>query len=268
MIPTKRDFSTDALDKLLWQFQDKNTIETFLEALCDQLGIVQEDLFNIVENFSIEDGYDYLLDMVGKIVGAKRLGRPDEEYRDAIKLKILFNTSNGTPNKILEALATATTATEVDMWEHYPLACTYYTNGDSVPSNLVKAIKSASPATCNVVIYTDPEENSLIPSELDVDLLLLIDHEGNEFVTNNDDNIEAANLNSTLNENPERSILSEYTYGEGSGVDRSTKDGLGILVEVAREGSQYSQEQLQLIGSSNNWWITMNYTVPNMLSGV
>ncbi len=233
MLPTKRDFTTEALEKLLWQFRDKEGIQTLLEALCQQLSVTQDDLFDIFENFNIDSGYSYLLDMVGKIVGARRLGRNDEEFRDAIKLKILFNTSNGTPDKILEALATATNATKVRVWEHYPLSCTYYTNGTSIPSNLSQAIQSASPATCNnVVIFTDPDEDTFIPSELDIELLLLVDHNDNEFVTHDDDNIEVANLNSTLNEQPERNYLSEYTYGEGSGTERDTKDGYGILTEI------------------------------------
>lgn len=233
MIPTPKDYTQDALDKLLWQYRDSPNIKAILEQPLEELELTQQETFNIINNFNIDDATDYLLDMVGKIVGVNRRGREDPEFRDAIRLRILFNTSNGTPNKILQALAAATNATKVNIWEHYPLACTYYSNGDVQPSNLAEAIQAASPATCNnIVIFIDPDEDTFIPSELDISEYLLVDHNDNEFVTHNDDNIEVANLNSLLNENPDRNLLSEYTYGGGSGTEKDTKDGYGILVEV------------------------------------
>lgn len=232
MIET-RDYTQFALSRLLIQYKDSVNLQELLTSIAEQLVSPQTDIIDIVNNFNIDDAAGELLDFVGKIVGSRRRSRDDSEFRDAIKLRILFNTSNGTPDRILEALATATNASKVRIWEHYPLSCTYYTNGTLSPRNLPEAIQSASPATCNnVVIYIDPNEDTFIPSEIDIEAMILIDQDDNEFVTDRDDEIEVLNLSSLFNEYPNRNLLSEYTYGEGSGTQKDTKDGLGLFVEL------------------------------------
>lgn len=233
MIPVKLQYTDDSIEKLLWQYRDSSNLQGLLQSLTDQLLLVQDDAFEIVENFSVEDAEGYLLDLVGKLVGENRNGRDDDEFRGGIILKTLLNTSNGTPNRILESLALATNATRVRLWEHYPLGITYYTNGDRQIPNLSEAIKSISPVTVStVIIFVDPENDSFTPAEIDVQDAILIDHEQNVFVTQDFDEILVKNLVPDTGLDEELTWLSEYTYGIPNGTESGIEDGYGILAEI------------------------------------
>jgi len=232
MIPSFIDYAQDAIDKLLWQYRDSTNVKAFLEVTGTQLNFTQDDTFSIVENFNIENATGSVLDLVGKIVGESRGGRDDDNYRNAIIFRVVFNTSQGTPNRILEALLLATGATKVNIWEHYPVSAIFYTNGSEFPQGLASAIQNACPATCNgSLIIQDPNEDTFIPSELGIASDILVTQDDDEIVTQNNDEISVTSL---VNTSPQisRGYLSEFTYGEGSGSEKDTRDGYGIFAEV------------------------------------
>lgn len=232
MIPSFSDYSEDALSKLLWQYDNSPNLRGLVNSTTTQLDSTQMDTLGIVQSFNVSTATGALLDLIGKIVGETRLGRTDDDYRDAIRFRTILNTSNGTPTRILEAIATTTSATKTRIWEHYPVSAIYYTNGSVAPQNLSNVIQEASPVTSGrVFIFSDPNENTFIPAELFLTSSDLVTHNNDLIVTHDDDIIEVFRQDA-ISENVTRGYLSEFTYGEGSGSQKDTPDGLGILCEI------------------------------------
>ena len=235
MLPQLQNYSENALKRLLWQYRDSENLKALVEGLVEQLGITQQDAYDYANLFNIDYAYGSILDYVGKLVGVRRQGETDDEFRDKILLQIIFNNSEGTPNKILEGLALATNATKVELWEHFPAGIVLYSDGDRIPKNLVSAIRNSAPATVNInFIALDENQNSFVPSEFEIVQQILVNQNLDTFVNQDGDELEANNINTFANEgiDIERTYLSEYTYGEGTGTERNTQDGFGILAEV------------------------------------
>lgn len=289
MIPQEINYSQEAIDRLLWQYRDSTNLKAVIEAICGELELTQEDVFAIVNSFNIDDGTGIFLDLIGKIVLEDRKGRDDPEYRDALRLKVLLNTSQGTPNTLLEALTLATEATEVRIWEYFPVSTFMLTNGTRLPNNLARTLTRASPASSGgVTVVLDPNENTLIPNELPVSTANLVSHTGDQFITDTLDNIIVQEGSSSGGELAERAILSEYVYEQQAptfnglvlnftaqiyGYDyvedsaNYQDDGdVGILAEIAvpsNDVALFDPETQQALESINNWSITMNHIVPN-----
>ena len=224
MIPVIKNHEEQALDRLLEQFKDKPNVEALIKGWMKGVQTTEDSLFDLLENRSIQTAYGIQLDYIGKIVGAKRGGRSDESYREYIQLQILINTSEGTPNDILEILSLITNATIVKSFPHYPVGGNLYTNGDTIPSTLASTLTKAAPiAHGDIHIYHDPDDDCLVPAELVRQTGILVDNNGDEVVDNNGNNIVVGGLGTELSENTWRGVLAE--------LDDSIPD-VGIPCEV------------------------------------
>lgn len=225
---TKTDLVEDILLDVLIQYQSSPNLTGWLKALAEDLEITQQSIIELVNNVDVNIATGELLDFLGKIAVEPRNGRGDDEYREAIKLKRLLNTSEGVPDKLLTAVYEATDATKVKIWEHFPWQTSFYTNGANILLDLPDKLRQSSPATSNeVVVYYDPLENAFTPSELLDEIADLIDQDNNDIVDNVDDNIAVRDRLQTATET---SLLSEYCYGLDPQSPLSP-DGRGVLCE-------------------------------------
>ena len=78
----------------------KNFTNSFLEESNELENIFQE----LLDNRSLENSEGKQLDQIGLLVGELRNRRNDEEYRNAIKLRIAVNTSSGTIEDIINVI--------------------------------------------------------------------------------------------------------------------------------------------------------------------
>lgn len=210
MIPVKKEHEEQALDRLLFQFHEKDNITALIKGWIKGVQSTEDDLFELMDNRALSNAVGTQLDNIGKIVGAKRGGRSDAAYRDSIKLQILINTSNGTPSEILEILSLLTEASVVKSFPHYPLGGNLYTDGSTVPAGLAKTIQQAAPITHGAVhIYQDLNKDALTPPELQNIKGILVDNNGDEIVDNEGNNIVVGGLGAVLSENTWRGVLSE-----------------------------------------------------------
>lgn len=209
MIPVIKNHEEQALDRLLEQFKDKPNVEALIKGWMKGVQTTETSLFELLNNRSIQTAFGVQLDYIGKIVGAKRGGRSDESYREAILLQILINTSEGTPDDILEILSLITNASIVKSFPHYPVGGSLYTNGDTIPSFLASTITKASPIAHGAIhIYHDPDNNAFIPATLTRQTGVLVDNNGDEVVDNEGNNIIVGGLGAAYSETSWRSIPS------------------------------------------------------------
>lgn len=262
MLPQQIDYSQLSLDRLLWQYRDSDKLQGLITAFAEELNLTQQDTFDIVSNMDLDSAFGVFLDIIGGYVGEPRLGRIDHDYRDAIILKIAINTSRGTPNDLLTALALATKANKTKIWEHYPVSTILETDGLRLPANLAKALQSASPATSgNITIILDPDDDHWVGSEIELEVYNLINHKRDQFITHNLDRIQV--LRGLGEGSDDRGVFSEYTYGTGTNP-LSESEGYGVLAEcitLESDSSTTSDENIALFLSVDRWWKFNNFEI-------
>lgn len=260
MLPQHIDYSQLSLDRLLWQYRDSDKLQGLVTAFAEELNLTQQDTFDIISSMDIDSAFGVFLDIIGGYVGEPRLGRTDHDYRDAIILKVVINTSRGTPNDLLTALAVATDANKTKIWEYYPVSTILETDGLRLPDNLARALQDASPATSgDITVILDPNDDHWVGSEVTQELYDLVDHNNNQFITHNLDNIQV--VRELLVGEDERGVFSDYTYGMGTNP-LPEPDGFGVLADcitLESDTSTATDEQILIFEEVNNWYNLMNY---------
>lgn len=166
-LPVQIDNNAKGLDRLLYQFNDKELIKAFLSSYLKQIDKTQTDTVTLLDNRSIYNATNSFLDDIGKILRVSRAGDTDDTYRDRLLDQILVDTSEGTPSDVLTALKEVTNATTVRMFEHYPCNLHLYTNGTSNLDTVANTISKTVPATVSdVTIIVDDIGGVFTPSEL------------------------------------------------------------------------------------------------------
>lgn len=186
MEPVIKDVVAEAKGRLFQQFKDKPKINALLDGIMNQIQESEDSKFDLLNGVSIYAAIGERLDVCGSIVGELRLGKTDEEYRAAILQKIAINTSNGTPDKLLQILQILTAAPDIKLWEHYPANLIFYANNVDGDMDSVRAtLQNAAPAAVgNVGVIHDPTSLGFAPAET-----LYSDVTLEAIVTNLDENI-------------------------------------------------------------------------------
>lgn len=118
----------EAIERLANQFKDKPRIEGFIRAFIRGFEAMEEELFRIRDFRWVDTAHGKQLDGLGAIVGQKRNGRNDVEYRIAILAKIAINTSEGLMEDLIAVFRLLTGATDVNAYEYYPGVVEIYGN--------------------------------------------------------------------------------------------------------------------------------------------
>jgi hypothetical protein len=210
------DYSEQGLGRLLHQFKDKPNIEGILSSYLSSLSLTQNASLEMLEYLDIDTATGKALEDLGKIVGEKRLGNSDNTYREKIKVRIFLNSSRGTPNDLLEALDLLTDSTEISIFEHVPNHCIFYSNASTMSTSIADALSKASIVTSHPVgILHDPNNNALVPAELEIGGGILVDDQNRDIVTDQDYNIALNYLTSLAAVNSDRAILPELADVSG-----------------------------------------------------
>lgn len=95
------DHQAQAIARLTTIFKDKPKIAALLSAFVSPTQDIEAILYDLFGQRSIDTAVGYQLDILGEIVGVKRKGRSDSDYRLAIIGKIAINTSEGTSEDLI-----------------------------------------------------------------------------------------------------------------------------------------------------------------------
>jgi len=120
-IVQKTDHVTEALNNLLPIFQGKPILAKVITSYVEQIQDFENALFGVYWGRMLDYAVGVQLDGLGEIVGEPREGRNDDDYRVAIRVRILVNLSEGTPEQIIAILAAAT-GSVIKIREYYPAA--------------------------------------------------------------------------------------------------------------------------------------------------
>lgn len=93
---------TEALDRLVEQFKHETNMQGVVTSFVNQIQDLEDSGWELFTERSLTTAIGAQLDGVGSIVGEDRENRSDDEYRLAIRVRILRNLSESTPEDILE----------------------------------------------------------------------------------------------------------------------------------------------------------------------
>ncbi|GKX63052.1 hypothetical protein SOASR032_16210 [Pragia fontium] len=134
-----------ALSRLVGQFQDKPKVKALAESMVAPLEAISADLNDLKNGRWVDSAIGAQLDGCGYIVGVPRLSRGDDEYRIAIKSRILSNTSRARPQDLIEGVRFLTKPTEVQYLESYPSCAMLFTDGRQIPEGSQAILQDIAP---------------------------------------------------------------------------------------------------------------------------
>lgn len=121
MIEKIPSYTRVALDWLHSQFDDSGNIQRILKAIADEFQELEEEFHKLRTERYLDNASGDQLDQWGILVNVPRSGRSDDVYRELIRVKILRNSSEGTPDRLIKIAEMLSNAANV-----------YYDEGDAV----------------------------------------------------------------------------------------------------------------------------------------
>ncbi len=93
------------------------------------------------------------LDAIGDIFAVPRAGQDDDEYRQAIRLKIYEIGVSGTPDELMTVLKAVTGSTEVDYFPVYPGGVGLSADAETLPPGILEFMTRLAAAGVQLWIY-------------------------------------------------------------------------------------------------------------------
>ncbi len=120
----------DFTDLLIQQYKEKPNFVLWQKAFADECNKIEQAIFELINEFNIDNGEGITLDIIGKILGLERQGRVDEAYRTLLKIKAEINFSSGTPEAIIKTAINLYNATDVQLVNIPPAKIQLWQDGD------------------------------------------------------------------------------------------------------------------------------------------
>lgn len=123
----------DAVNALIGQYQERPRIEAVLRALVKQFQDIEDATWDVYVQSALDAAVDNEQDMIGDIVGQKRQGASNDEYRVFLAARIKANRSDGKyAQLVVIAKLLLGDATRVGYREFYPSAIEMASDGVAV----------------------------------------------------------------------------------------------------------------------------------------
>lgn len=165
MIPELIDQVEKGLSRNI-NFLDKDNFNKLLTLFLEEVQEIEDATYSIADQKNIPTAIGEWLDYIGKIVGETRKSRTDEEYRAALLLKIAANSSDGTPNVIIDITKQFTGATDSKIIDYFPAS---FFNVLQIPeevdtTGLTPLLDQIKPAGVEVTVVNNINGDRFVPS--------------------------------------------------------------------------------------------------------
>lgn len=156
-----------AQDRLVEQYKNSKRLNDLIAALVEPLQHAEDEVFKVYTERWLDKAKGQQLDNIGAIVGEARSGRNDDDYKVAIILRIVINSSGGEPESIITAVKLLVNADKVVYKDIYPANFSLFIQGGQLLSNLEEVVDSLSPAGVGKPILTySPTDKPFIFTEI------------------------------------------------------------------------------------------------------
>lgn len=169
-----KDYLSTAKGYLPQQYKDRPNIEGLLTAIIRPLQDIENKLYEIYRNYSLQEASDHYLDRIGTLVGESRNHLEDDKYRLAILARIMVNNAGATPEDIINTLKFTYNPRRLSYTEIYPACFSVFMQGNNINSSSKSLIKSIIPAgVSNFVVTYSPEDDPFIFAECSGEIVAL-----------------------------------------------------------------------------------------------
>lgn len=103
---------------LIEQFKNRAVIDGFLQSYVNRVQELEDAIWDVIDKRILDVAVDAQLDSLGSIVGELRLGRSDDDFRAAVRLRIRVNRSKGRAVDVLDVAMLASAPERVEYLEH------------------------------------------------------------------------------------------------------------------------------------------------------
>lgn len=97
----------------------------FLTGVVGEVQELEDSAWSLYYNMRLDNAVGVNLDVIGRRVGEKRLGRADDDYRAAIRTRILVNNSDGRIEQLIAIVRSLLPNTSVQIAEYWPPALSF-----------------------------------------------------------------------------------------------------------------------------------------------
>lgn len=140
------NYSDIAISRLAMQFDGSTKLRELVSNIASQFSDIESAAYQLKTLRWIDTADGEQLDGCGAIVGEKRQGKSDSEYRKAIRFRIFVNTSRATPNDLIKGLSLLTESADSQYMEIYPATSVMFTDGFGVSDTIAETMQSLAPA--------------------------------------------------------------------------------------------------------------------------
>lgn len=165
-----RNNEEQGIDRLPIQFKDSTQLQNLLKTYLKGVDDLQDDTQAYIEGIRISNAIGVQLDIVGNIVGESRLSRNDDDYRAAIRTRIILNTAKGRPRDVYAAARAITSSDTANFWEHFPASVVVAVGGDNldaIPNNAREVVDQSVVAGVRVSeLLIDTDNDGLVFGEI------------------------------------------------------------------------------------------------------
>ena len=119
-LPYIPDFRDMAVSLLLSQYRDSPRVRALVRACAGAPQKIEDIGFDLLVSTTISAASGWVLDQWGAVVGERRRGLDDEDYRRFIEARIAANLSEGTTDELIEIFELVAGPGDVRHYTHYP----------------------------------------------------------------------------------------------------------------------------------------------------
>lgn len=151
-LPAIIDYCVEAKSRLAEQFKNSYDLQGLVCALLSEIQELEVVFSDLMINRALDTAVGAQLEGIAEIVGADISGMTTQEARNAIRAQIALNVSNGEPEFVINFVKEVTDADHIIYSELYPAKIHIFTDGQTIPSNLITLIKSVIPAGVGIEV--------------------------------------------------------------------------------------------------------------------
>ena len=131
LLQLREDYEGRALARVPQALRGKPRFEAFVRGLAAPFQEVDGALVSLLTSRQLATAAHAALDVLGRVVGAERLGLDDEVFRQRIRQRMALNRSSGEAERVL-LLFRLLTPLALELREEFPAAFTFHVGGGAL----------------------------------------------------------------------------------------------------------------------------------------
>lgn len=153
------DHVAEGLKYLPSEFSDSPIVREILTIYLERLQAIEEVLDDIISQRSIDDAEGVQLDGLGEILGVKREGLSDIDFRNRLQIQKILNASEGTYPVVFDLWKRLLGSDQASITPEYPAGVALYSGVGISDFSIMDTLTQALPLTVTASITASFDED-------------------------------------------------------------------------------------------------------------